>query len=405
MPFGPYRLALLRASGRNGPALGRRRRSSPMVSSRVPRDRRSEGRQSGKSSLMIVELRPPVVPMLARLERTLPSEGYLYEPKWDGFRCLAFRNEQQVDLRSRNQRPLARYFPELVEALAALPVERFALDGEIIAVSQRGADFPALLARLHPAASRVERLRRETPALFIAFDLIAVEDSDLRAQPFGERRVRLEQLLADARAPLVLTPLTSDRAQAEKWLAGSHGAGVDGVVAKHQDLRYEEGARRMVKVKHERTADCVVAGFRTFEDRPLPSSLLLGLYDEAGVLHHVGVASSFTEQAREQLLLHVRPYVVPLAGHPWEHGFLLGPGPTARLKGAAARWSPEERELDWTPLAPELVCEVRFDQLDGYRFRHPARFRHWRPDRDARSCELEQLETSPLDLDKLLAGV
>jgi ATP-dependent DNA ligase len=367
--------------------------------------RRSERRVSGKSTLMAVEIRPPVAPMLARLEHTLPADGYLYEPKWDGFRCLAFRDREQVDLRSRNQRPLARYFPELVEALAALPVERFVLDGEILAISEHGADFPALLARLHPAASRVERLRRETPALFIAFDLIAVEDLDLRSQPFAERRVRLERLLADAAVPLVLTPLTSERAQAEEWLGTLQGAGVDGVVAKHQDLRYEEGARRMVKVKHERTADCVVAGFRTFEDRPLPSSLLLGLYDELGALHHVGVASSFTEQAREQLLVQIRPYIVPLAGHSWEHGFLLGPGPTARLKGAAARWSPDERELDWTPLAPELVCEVRFDQLDGHRFRHPARFRHWRPDRDARSCRLEQLETSPVDLDALLAGV
>jgi ATP-dependent DNA ligase len=365
---------------------------------------RSERGGAGKSKLMVVEVRPPVAPMLARLEHTLPSNGYLYEPKWDGFRCLAFRNGQQIDLRSRNQRPLARYFPELVEALAAVRVERFALDGEIIAISQRGADFPALLARLHPAPSRVERLRRETPALFIAFDLVAVEDLDLRSEPFSERRARLERLLADIAAPLVLTPLTSERAQAEKWLATFQGAGVDGVIAKHQDLRYEEGARRMVKVKHERTADCVVAGFRTFANRPLPSSLLLGLYDDVGVLHHVGVASSFREEIREELLLHMRPYIVPLAGHPWEHGFLLGPGPTARLKGAAARWSPEERELDWTPLAPELVCEVRFDQLDDHRFRHPARFRHWRPDREARSCELEQLKTSPLDLDELLAG-
>jgi ATP-dependent DNA ligase len=178
---------------------------------------------------------------------------------------------------------------------------------------------------------------------------------------------------------------------------------VDGVVAKHHDLRYEEGARRMVKVKHERTADCVVAGFRTFEDRPLPSSLLLGLYDDSGVLHHVGIASSFTEQARARILGEIRPQIVPLSGHPWEHGFLLGPAPTARLKGAAARWSPEERELDWTPLAPELVCEVRFDQLDDHHFRHPARFRRWRPDRDARSCTLEQLETPPVDLDELLA--
>jgi ATP-dependent DNA ligase len=340
--------------------------------------------------------------MLAQLERALPLDGYLYEPKWDGFRCLAFRESQDVDLRSRNQRPLARYFPELVEAMLALPAEDFVLDGEIVAVSQSGPDFPALLARLHPAASRVERLRHETPALFLAFDLIALADADLRSLPFRERRARLERLLADARQPLLLSPLTSDREQAEHWLEAYQGAGVDGVVAKHMDLRYEEGARRMIKVKRERTADCVVAGFRWFADRPLPSSLLLGLYDD-GTLHHVGIASSFTEEARHRLLEEIEPYVVSLAGHPWEKGFLLGGGATGRLKGAAGRWSPEDREQDWTPLAPELVCEVQFDQLDDHRFRHPARFRRWRPDRDPGSCTLEQLDTPPVDLQKLLA--
>jgi ATP-dependent DNA ligase len=348
-------------------------------------------------------VRPPVAPMLAKLARELPLDGYLYEPKWDGMRCLAFRAGGEIDLRSRNQRPLARYFPELVEALLALPDTRFVLDGEIVVWSEEGADFPALLLRLHPAASRVERLRRETPSVFIAFDLLARGNADLRASPFRERRVALEGLLADAPLPLLLTPVTSDPAAAEGWLEMYQGAGVDGVIAKHRDLRYEAGARRMVKVKHERTADCVVAGFRWLEDRPLPSSLLLGLYDEAGTLHHVGVASSFTERTRVELLEEIRPCVVPLAGHPWEHGFLLAGGPTGRLQGAAAAWSPETRELDWTPLAPELVCEVRFEQLDDHRFRHPARFHRWRPDRDPRSCRLEQLETPPADLRELLA--
>jgi ATP-dependent DNA ligase len=350
-----------------------------------------------------VTLQPPVAPMLARLARELPDDGYLYEPKWDGFRCLAFREGGEIDLRSRNQRPLARYFPELEEAFLALPPGRFVVDGEIVAVSEGGADFPALLARLHPASSRVERLRRETPALFVAFDLLSVEDDDLRARPFRERRRRLEQLLAPAEPPLLLTPLTSDRAVAEEWLEEHRGAGVDGVVAKHEDLPYEPGARRMVKVKRERTADCVVAGFRVFEDRPLLSSLLLGLYDDVGALHHIGIASSFTERVRHALLEEVRPHIVPLAGHPWEHGFLLAGGPTGRLRGAAARWSPEDRELDWTPLAPDLVCEVQFDQLDDHRFRHPGRFRRWRPDRDARSCTLDQLEAPPVDLQALLA--
>jgi ATP-dependent DNA ligase len=341
--------------------------------------------------------------MLARLERELPGDGYLYEPKWDGFRGLAFRVGQEVDLRSRNQRQLGRYFPELVDALLGLPAKRVILDGEIVAVSDSGPDFVALLARLHPSASRVERLRRETPALFIAFDLIEVEDDDLRGYPFRARRALLERLFAKARPPLVLTPLTDDRDEAERWLETYQGAGVDGVVAKHEKLRYEEGARRMVKVKRERTADCVVAGVRWYVDQKLPSSLLLGLYDDDGELCHVGVASSFTQAARQQLLESLAPHVVPLEGHPWQHGFLLGGNPTGRLAGAAGRWSPGEMEQDWTPLAPELVCEVQFDQLDAHRLRHPARFRRWRPDRDPRSCMLEQLDAPPVDLGELLA--
>jgi ATP-dependent DNA ligase len=338
--------------------------------------------------------------MLARLERELPGDGYLYEPKWDGFRCVAFRTGDDVDLRSRNQRPLARYFPELVGALCALPARRFVIDGEIIALSDSGPDFVALLARLHPAASRVERLRRETPALLIGFDVITLEDEDLRDRPFHERRALLEDLFSNATPPLLLTPLTTDRVQAQHWLDAFQGRGIDGVVAKHRDLRYEAGARRMVKVKHERTADCVVAGFRWLVDRPLPSSLLLGLYD-CGDLRHIGIASSFAETQRRQLLEELRPHVVPLAGHPWEHGFLLTGGPTGRLRGAAGRWAPEEMEQDWTPVAPELVCEVAYEQLDEYRFRHPARFRRWRPDRDPHSCTLEQLDVAPTDLGEL----
>ena len=345
-------------------------------------------------------MQPPVAPMLARLQRELPRDGYLYEPKWDGFRGLAFRSGEDVDLRSRNQRPLARYFPELVEALLGLPTERFVLDGEILALSGSQPDFTALLGRLHPAASRVARLRRETPALFVAFDLIALRDDDLRGQPFRDRRRLLERLLADARSPLLLTPLTADVEQAERWLDA--GTGVDGVVAKDADLRYEEGKRRMVKVKRERTADCVVAGFRWLVAQPLPSSLLLGLYDDEGELHHVGVASSFSEAARRSLLDELEPRVVPLEGHPWERGFLLGGSAIGRLRGAAGRWVPGEMEQDWTPVAPELVCEVLYDQLDDHRFRHPARFRRWRPDRDPHSCALEQLESSAVEVTQLL---
>lgn len=344
---------------------------------------------------------PPFVPMLARLMRELPTDGYLYEPKWDGFRCLAFR-EQEVDLRSRNQRPLARYFPELVEALAGLGIDSFALDGEIVVVTASGFDFEALLRRLHPAASRVERLRAETPASLIAFDLLAHESNDLRERPFAERRRFLEDLLAGARPPLHLTPMTADVEEAAGWLRRYQGGGIDGVIAKHRELAYESGARTMVKVKRERTADCVVAGFRWFVDRPLPSSLLLGVYDDAGLLRHIGIASSFTEARRAALLAELRPYVTGLAGHPWERGFLLAGGSTGKLHGAAGRWSAEEMEQDWTALRPELVCEVAFDQVDDHRLRHPARFRHWRPDLDARACTLEQLEAPAVSLAELL---
>jgi ATP-dependent DNA ligase len=347
-------------------------------------------------------VRPPVAPMLARLARELPVDGYVYEPKWDGFRCLAFRDGGDVDLRSRNDRPLGRYFPELCDALVALPEPSFVLDGEIVLRSDSGFDFPALLQRLHPARSRVERLRREHPASLIAFDLLAIGDADLRARPFAERRAALERLLVEAPPALYLTPATEDAGSAEAWLGTYQGSGIDGVVAKHETLAYEEGARRMVKVKHERTADCVVGGFRRLVDRPLPSSLLLGLYDRDGDLRHVGIASSFTERARHELLAELRPHVVPLAGHPWEQGFLLAGGATGRLRGAAGRWSPGEMAQDWTPVRPELVCEVAYDQLDDQRFRHPARFRRWRPDREPHECLLEQLDAPVADLRKLL---
>ena len=339
--------------------------------------------------------------MLARLARELPADGYLYEPKWDGFRCLAFRAGGEVDLRSRNQRPLARYFPELVEALLTPAQDRFVLDGEIVVASPSGSDFPALLARLHPAASRVERLRRESPASLVAFDLLALGERDLREQPFEERRRLLAELLGEAHPPLYLTPLTDDERLAARWLERYQGGGIDGVVAKHRSLLYEPGARRMVKVKHERTADCVAAGFRRLVERPLPSSLLLGLYDGEELVH-VGIASSFSEAQRHKLLERIRPFVVPLTGHPWERGFLAAGGPTGRLRGAAGRWSPDEMAQDWTPLAPELVCEVSYDQLDDHRLRHPARFRRWRPDRDPRSCTIDQLELAPADFGELL---
>jgi ATP-dependent DNA ligase len=315
--------------------------------------------------------------MLAKLARELPEGDFLYEPKWDGFRALAARDGEEVEVRSRHGRPLERYFPEIVDALRALPAERFVLDGEIVA-----EPFAALMARLHPAASRVERLARETPAEFWAFDLLAAGDEALLDRPFAERRARLEELV---RAPVRLTPVTDDPGVARLWL-DRH----EGVVAKDVHGVYTPGERRWVKVKREHAADCVVAGFRWNADRPTLGSLLLGLYDGAELIH-VGVVTSFTAKRRAELLEELRPLVVPLAGHPWEHGFGLERSPLGRLLGAAGRWAPGEMELEWVPLAPERVAEVAYDQVDGLRFRHPARFRRWRPDRDPRSCTIEQL--------------
>jgi ATP-dependent DNA ligase len=346
-------------------------------------------------------LSPPLAPMLGRRADELPTGDFVYEPKWDGFRCLVFRDGAEVDLRSRHDRPLARYFPELVAALLAVPDERFVIDGEILVTSERGLDFEALLARVHPARSRVERLSRETPARFVAFDLLVRGDDDLCDHPFVERRRALEELLYRAEPPLALTPASSDPAVADRWLA-LEGAGIDGVVAKRADLRYRPGGRDMVKVKRERTADCVVAGFRVYVDRPLLSSLLLGLYDDEGALHHLGVVQAFTNKRRAELLEELAPLAVPISGHPWERGMLVGGGTTGRLAGAAGRWSPDEMALDWVPIAPVRVAEVAYDQLDSGRLRHPARFRRWRPDREPRSCTLDQLTPASADTAQVL---
>jgi ATP-dependent DNA ligase len=342
-------------------------------------------------------LSPPIAPMLGRLARRLRGDGVVYEPKWDGFRCLAFCGERGVDLRSRNDRALSRYFPELVDALTSSLDEPAVVDGEIFAVSGGAFDFAALLARLHPAQTRVERLSRETPARFIAFDLLARGDEDLRAKPFATRREALERLLADARPPLHLSPVTDDVETARDWLEHHQGAGIDGVIVKQREQPYEPGARTMTKVKLEQTADCVVAGCRLAVDAPVIGSLLLGLYDDEDLLRHVGVASSFTAKRRRELLEELAPHVTKLAGHPWAEGFLLAGSPMGRLKGAAGRWSAAEMELDWVPLAPLLVCEVAYDHIDVDRFRHPARFKRWRPDRDAASCRFDQFSVPAHD--------
>ncbi len=316
--------------------------------------------------------------MLAKLERELPEGDFLYEPKWDGFRALALRDGGHVDLRSRHGRPLARYFPEIVDALLAQPAERFVVDGEIVA-----EPFASLMARLHPAASRVERLRDQTPAELWLFDLLALDGEDLLDAPFEERRARLERLV---HPPLRLTPVTDDPRVARAWL-DEH----EGVMAKARGGAYSPGARGWVKVKHDRTAECVVAGFRWNADEPTLGSLLLGLYDDRGSLVHVGVVTGLSQAKKRELLAELQPLVVPIAEHPWASGFGLKPSPLGRLLGAAGRWEPGEMELEWVPLAPVRVAEVAYTQVDGIRLRHPARFRRWRPDREPRSCTLEQL--------------
>jgi ATP-dependent DNA ligase len=331
--------------------------------------------------------------MLAALARELPRGGHLYEPKWDGFRCTVFRDGDEIDLRSRHNRPLGRYFPELVEALLAVREPSFALDGEIVVSDGRRLSFPALMSRLHPAPARVARLRRETPASFVAFDVPALGSESLCDVPFRERRRALERLLVRGDGPLSATPATADVALAERWLDRSAGRGIDGVVAKRLDLRYEPGHRAMTKVKLERTADCVVAGARLLADRPELGSLLLGLWD-GDRLVHAGVASSFTAPQRAALRAAVEPLTTSLLQHPWQHGFGLERSPLGRLAGSAGRWTPE-MELEWIPLEPRLVAEVAYEQVDGRRLRHPARFRRWRADREARSCTIDQLDPAP----------
>ncbi|HEX2105429.1 MAG TPA: ATP-dependent DNA ligase [Solirubrobacteraceae bacterium] len=343
----------------------------------------------------------PPQPMLARLVRELPEGDYLYEPKWDGFRCLARRDRGAVELHSRHGRPLARYFPEVVAALGTLSPVRWMLDGELLAVVGGRFDFAALMGRLHPAVSRVRALAAETPAIFVAFDAIAIGDEDLRERPFAERRERLVALMDDAGPPLFLTPATADSAVAARWLREFRGGGLDGVVAKHRDLRYEAGARAMLKVKHEQTADLVVAGARVSAEPLEVVALLLGAYDDDGALQHVGVASSFARPLPAALARELAPLVVELPGHPWEHGFLLGGGPVGRLKGAAGRWAPG-MVMDWVPLAPERVAEVRYTQVDGRRLRHPARFVRWLPDREPASCRADQLDVEARAADEVL---
>jgi len=336
---------------------------------------------------------PPVRPMLAKLSRQLPEgDGLVYEPKWDGFRCVVFRDGPEVELGSRNERPLTRYFPELDQPLRQTLPEQCVLDGEVVIAGEGGLDFEALLQRIHPAASRIEMLARETPAAFVAFDLLALGTDDLRAQPFAERRRLLAEALADARPPVHLTPATDDPVVAATWFERFEGAGLDGVVAKRSDQPYKENERVMLKVKHERTADCVVAGFRWHKSGGVVGSLLLGLYDDGGTLHHVGVAASFPMARRRALVDELAPYRPGgLAGHPWAEWATAAGEWDGRMPGGQSRWN-AKRDLSWEPLRPELVAEVAFDHLQGDRFRHATHFQRWRPDRDPRSCTYAQLD-------------
>ncbi|HSL12273.1 MAG TPA: ATP-dependent DNA ligase [Actinomycetota bacterium] len=331
-----------------------------------------------------------VEPMLAQLVRDLPRTGVCYEPKWDGFRCGVVREGDEVQLVSRHGRPFARYFPELVEAFRAVPSTDLTIDGEIVLTTERGADFASLMTRLHPAASRVQRLSVETPARFIAFDLVWRDGTDLRGRSFRDRRSELEDLLASPPSRLVVTPITDDVAVAERWLASPPTSGIDGVVAKDPDLPYEPGKRSMRKVKAVRTLDAIVAGSRWMNDRPALGSLLLGLFDERHALRHIGVASSFSEEARQRFHDELLPLAIPLEEHPWAEGFLIDRSPLGRLPGAAGRWTPN-MAMHWVPLRLERVCEVTYERIDVDRLRHPATFVRWRPDRDPESCTFEQL--------------
>jgi ATP-dependent DNA ligase len=353
-----------------------------------------------------MRLSPPIAPMLAKLADALPADGdWLFEPKWDGFRAIVFRGTDDVYIQSRDLRPFDRYFPDLHEAFRAQLPKECVVDGEIVIVGDRGLDFDALQMRLHPAASRVAKLARETPASFIAFDVLYGRGKDMRERPQAERRAFLEKLLARSRPPVHVTPVTRDRALALDWLARFEGAGLDGVVAKPAGLAYQPGKRAMIKVKHVRTADCVVAGFRWHKSgKDAVGSLLLGLYDEAGVLHHAGVTSSFTMAMRRQLAKELRSLRKgALANHPWRD-WAQATDSSTRMPGAPSRWS-AGKDLSWEPLRIERVCEVKYDHLQGDRFRHATIFLRWRPDRKPRDCRYDQLETTPpYELQKVLAA-
>src|SRR5919109_5642263 len=354
---------------------------------------------------------PPLAPMLSAAADALPiGEGWLFEPKWDGFRTLVFRDGAEILLQSRDEKPMNRYFPEIVAPLAATLPARCVVDGEIVIVGGAGLDFEALLLRIHPAASRVKLLAAQSPASFVAWDLLALDDEDLRDVPLAQRRERLERTLAGAKPPVHLSPATRDRALAEDWFRRFEGAGLDGVMAKRLDAPYRAGERTMIKVKHARTADCVVAGFRWHKNGTgtMVGSLLLGLYDDEQTLHHVGVAAAFTNAVRRQLVAELAPLREnALERHPWRDWAEVQEEASARgqrLPGATSRWN-RGKDLSWEPLRPERVCEVAYDHMQGSRFRHAAQFLRWRPDKRPHDCRYDQLEVTPAyELDRVFGA-
>ena len=346
--------------------------------------------------------------MLAKIADDLPATGgFLFEPKWDGFRAIVFRRGDHLFIQSRDLRPLDRYFPELHDSLlAGLPPD-VVVDGEIVIATPRGLDFDVLQLRLHPAASRVAKLAKATPSSFVAFDLLALDGRDLRSEPFAERRILLEQALARVTPPIHLTPMTRDRAVAADWLQRFEGAGLDGVIAKPANGIYEPGKRAMLKIKHARTADCVVAGFRWHKEGKdvRVGSLLLGLFDDGGRLHHVGVTSSFTMKRREELAQELEPLRQnAMQEHPWREWAEGAAHEMTRMPGGQSRWS-AGKDLSWEPLRIERVCEVKYDHMQGDRFRHAATFLRWRDDKPPRDCRYDQLEvTPPFELERVFGA-
>ncbi len=352
---------------------------------------------------MTLPLRPPVEPMLARPGDDIPTgPGWLYEPKWDGFRAICFRDGDDIYIQSRDLKPLDRYFPELPPALRASLPDRCVVDGEIVIAGSRGLDFEALLLRIHPAASRVALLAAESPASYVCFDLLALGDENLMSMPQGDRRATLEKALVSGTESVHLTPATGEAELARDWFARFEGAGLDGVVAKRLDGPYQPAKRTMVKVKHQRTADCAVAGFRWHKNGPgeLVGSLLLGLFDDSGTLHHVGVTSTFTMARRRDLTQELEPLrAKAMEGHPWrewaEWSAMSAQGDGGqRMPGATSRWN-RGKDLSWEALRVERVCEVAFDHLQGDRFRHGTRFLRWRPDKPVEACRYDQLAVTP----------